>query len=1018
MTFTVNGSPLEATPRAGQVLRTFLRDHEHFEVKKGCDTGDCGACSVLVDETPVHSCVFPAYRAEGREVTTVAGLGTPENLSPVQQHFVDAAGFQCGFCTAGMVVTASTLVGHDVDDLPRMLKGNLCRCTGYRSVRDALAGTTNVVATSLPDDVSSDANPDNGPDSRSDTGQRGSTENAPGTDRRGGGAPGHSHTHAHGGTAVLERPLPTSTGIRSVGRSQKAPAGARIVSGREPYTLDIAVPGLLHLVVLRSPHAHARIVSIDTAAAEALPGVAAVFTHTDVPKTLFSTARHENRTDDPDDTLILDDVVRFTGQRVAFVVAESMAIAEEACRLLDVQYDVLPANFDPAKAQAPGILPLHADKNATTSRIANPATNLVAEMRGEYGSIADGLAAADVTVTGTWQTQRISANALETHGTIGWIDDDGRLILRTSSQVPFLVRKELSRVLDLDPERIRVYSARVGGGFGGKQEIQTEDVVALAVLKTGRPVQYEMTRTDELTVVPCRHPMTTTVTLGATSDGRLTALDLTVLSDTGAYGNHGPGTMFHACGESISIYNSPNKRVNAECVYTNNMPSGAFRGYGLGQVIFAVESAMDDLALRLGIDPFELRRINAVRADDPLVVTHVEGSDLSFAGSYGLDQCFDLAQSALVRGNGVLAPTGPEWKVGEGVAAAMIATIPPRGHFADASVTLGLDGSYTLNVGTAEFGNGTTTVHSQIAAEALGTSPELLRIHQSDTDVVPYDTGAFGSAGTVVAGRAVYAAATALALKLAEAAAALTGVAAGEWMLEPTGLRAGTLFVALTEVAAAGASVAPAHAALANTELAADPELTDVTVIETVEGAAFARPVADGITAEGTHAGDHRSIAFNVQAFRVAVNTDTGEVRILQSIQAADAGFVMNPEQCRGQIEGGVAQGIGTSMYEEIIVSDTGEVTTSVLRSYHLPQMADVPPTEIFFTDTADDLGPYGAKSMSESPFNPVAAALANAIRRAIGVRPYELPLSRDRIWRLLQPAETTHVPARIEPAD
>ncbi|MCU1475929.1 MAG: Aldehyde oxidase, partial [Subtercola sp.] len=689
MTFTVNGSPIDATPRAGQVLRTFLRDHEHFEVKKGCDTGDCGACSVLVDGTPVHSCVFPAYRAEGRDVTTVAGLGTPENLSPVQEHFVNAAGFQCGFCTAGMVVTASTLVDHDVDDLPRMLKGNLCRCTGYRSVRDALAGTTNVV---------------------------------------------HSR--------------PTTTGIRSVGRSQRAPAGTRIVTGREPYTLDIAVPGLLHLVVLRSPHAHARILSIDTAAAEALPGVAAVFTHADVPKTLFSSARHENRTDDPDDTLILDDVVRFTGQRVAFVVAESMSIAEEACRLLDVQYEVLPANFDPAKAQEPGILPLHADKNGLESRIANPATNLVAEMRGEYGKIADGLAKADITVTGTWQTQRISANALETHGTVGWIDDDGRLVLRTSSQVPFLVQKELARILDLDINGIRVYSARVGGGFGGKQEIQTEDLVALAVLKTGRPVQYEMTRTDELTVVPCRHPMTTTVTLGATADGRLTAIDLTVLSDTGAYGNHGPGTMYHACGESISIYNSPNKRVNAECVYTNNMPSGAFRGYGLGQVIFAVESAMDDLALRLGMNPFDLRRINAVTPADPLVVTHVEGADLSFSGSYGLDQCFDLAQSALERGNGVEAPSGPEWKVGEGVAAAMIATIPPRGHFADASVTLGLDGVYALNFGTAEFGNGTTTVHSQIAAEALGTSPELLRIRQSDTDAVAYDTGAFGSAGT------------------------------------------------------------------------------------------------------------------------------------------------------------------------------------------------------------------------------------------------------------------------------
>ncbi|MEF2975765.1 molybdopterin-dependent oxidoreductase [Subtercola sp. YIM 133946] len=1033
MTFTVNGSSLEATPRAGQVLRTFLRDHEHFEVKKGCDTGDCGACSVLVDGTAVHSCVYPAYRADGHEVTTVAGLGTPENLSPVQQHFVDAAGFQCGFCTAGMVVTASALeadadaglpsgaTGGEVRDLPRMLKGNLCRCTGYRAIGDAIAGIANVVSATLPTD---------------------------GTDDTDGGAP-HTHGHGHGGTrgpqggtggphggtAILERPLPTTTGIRSVGRSQKAPAGSRIVSGQEPYTLDIAVPGMLHLAVLRSPHSHARIVSIDTAAARALPGVVAVLTHADVPDTLFSSARHENRTDDPDDTLILDTVVRFAGQRVAFVVAESIGIAEAACRLLDVQYDVLPANFDPARARTPGIPVLHADKDAAASRIADPATNLVAEMRGEYGSIADGLANANVTVTGTWQTQRISASALETHGTIGWIDDDGRLVLRTSSQVPFLVQKELSRILELPIDRIRVYTARVGGGFGGKQEIQTEDLVALAVLKTGRPVQYEMTRTDELTVVPCRHPMTTTVTLGATAEGRLTAIDLTVLSDTGAYGNHGPGVMYHACGESISIYNAPNKRVNAECVYTNNIPSGAFRGYGLGQVIFAVESAMDELAHRLGMNPFDLRRLNAVTPADPLVVTHVEGDDLSFAGSYGFDQCLDLAQGALERGNGVAAPTGPEWSVGEGVAAAMIATIPPRGHFAEASITLGLDGVYALNFGTAEFGNGTTTVHSQIAAEALGTVPELLRIRQSDTDAVPYDTGAFGSAGTVVAGRAVLAAATALALKLRGAAESLTGILSAEWMLEPAGLRAGDRFIPLTEIAAAGSAAAgsaaagsaaagsaaagsaAADSAVADADTAAGDGIGAPTLVTITEGVAAAAPVAGGITAVGTHAGDHRSIAFNVHAFRVAVNSATGEVRILQSVQSADAGYVMNPEQCRGQIEGGVAQGIGTSMYEETIV-ENGIVTTGVLRSYHLPQMADVPPTEIFFAETADELGPYGAKSMSESPFNPVAPALANAIRDAVGVRPYELPLSRDRVWRLLQGADLEPLDAPALPAD
>ncbi|GAA1000351.1 molybdopterin-dependent oxidoreductase [Subtercola frigoramans] len=1009
MKFIVNGSELEAAPRAGQVLRTLLRENEHFEVKKGCDTGDCGACSVLVDGTPVHSCVYPAHRIEGHEVTTVAGLGTPEHLSPVQLKFVDAAGFQCGFCTAGMVVTASALAAEadkadaderltDPDELPRLLKNNLCRCTGYRSIHDALHGVTNVTEKS--------------------------TENhAPALEPRlgeirrlrplrGEGMPGETSgprdlSHTNVGTLDdTAAPAESQATSPSVGTSERAPAGARIVTGQERYTLDVAVPGLLHLVVLRSPHAHARIVSIDTTAAENLPGVVAVLTHHDAPEKYFSTARHENRTDDPDDTLVLDSVVRFMGQRVAVVVAESVGVAEEACRLLDVVYEVLPANFNPALATTPGTPLLHADKDAEEARIADPSANLVAAMHGEYGDVAQGLAEADVTITGTWQTQRISAAALETHASIGWIDDDGRLVIRSSSQVPFLVQKELARLVDRELDTIRVFTARVGGGFGSKQEIQTEDLVALAVLKTGRPVQYEMTRTDELTVVPCRHPMNVTVTLGASSTGKLTAFAVKVLSDTGAYGNHGPGVMYHSCSESISLYNSPNKRVDAEAVYTNNMPSGAFRGYGLGQVIFAIECAMDDLAIRLGMNPFELRRLNAVGPNDPLVITHVEGDDLSFGGSYGLDQCLDLAQQALTAGNGVEAPTGDEWRIGEGMAASMIATIPPRGHFAEASITLSPLGEYTLNVGTSEFGNGTTTVHAQLAATALTTTADRITVRQSDTDLVPYDTGAFGSAGTVVAGKASLAAAAALAGRLREIAESLTGVAAGEWMLDSHGLTTGTRSLSLAELATA-VSTAPVPGAGDPEGTVAPPStvvFNDAPVGEPFEGAvAVIESTATGITATGSHAGDHRSICFNVQAFRVAVNILTGDIRILQSIQAADAGFVINPEQCRGQIEGGVAQGIGTSMFEELNIGPDGTVTTRVLRNYHLPQMADLPPTEVYFASTADDLGPYGAKSMSEAPFNPVAPALANAVRNAVGVRPYELPLSRDRVWRMLQ---------------
>jgi putative selenate reductase molybdopterin-binding subunit len=909
MRLQLNGADFTANPAAGQSLRSMLRDADHFSVKKGCDSGDCGACTVLVDGTPVHSCIYPAYRAADTVVTTAEGLGTPGALGPIQEQFVAAGAFQCGFCTAGLVVTASTFTDDDLDDLPRLLKGNLCRCTGYRAIEDAIRNTRNVAACA------------------------------------GGG-------DSCEGTCEIRR---------SVGTSVGAPAGARIVSGQEPYTLDVAVPGLTHLTILQSPHAHARILSMDTTAARALPGVHAVLNHEDSPSALFSSARHESRLDDPDDTLIFDSVVRFRGQRIAAVVADTVAIAEAACRLIEVNYEVLPAVFEPHAALAVGAPLIHGDKNGTTSRIADPSRNLVAELHGEYGDVASALELAEHVVTGVWQTQRVSQMHLETHATIGWVDADDRLMLRTSSQVPFLVKKEICRLFDREPETVRVFTARVGGGFGGKQEILTEDVVTLAVLATGRPVQYEFTRSDEFTLAPTRHPMEVEVTLGATNEGRLTALKLRVLADTGAYGNHAPGVMFHGCSESVSLYTVPNKRVDAQSVYTNNLPAGAFRGYGLGQVIFGIESAMDELAVKLGMNPFDLRRLNSVRPGDDLIVTHVEGSDLVF-GSYGLDQCLDLAQSALARGNGQIVPTGPEWFVGEGMASAMIATMPPRGHYSEASVTANAAGNYTVRVGTSEFGNGTTTVHTQLASTALNTTPGAINILQSDTDASGYDTGAFGSAGTVIAGKAVLAAATRLATLLQAAAGESTGTAPESWTLEPGGLRSSDSdrFLALAELVGSG-----------------------------------------GIRAIGREDGAQRSLAFNVHAFRVAVNKATGEVRILQSIQAADAGFVLNPEQCRGQVEGGVAQAIGTSLFEEMILDGAGTVTTSVLRNYHVPSLSDLPVTEVYFADTADDLGPFGAKSMSESPYNPVAPALANAVRAAIGVRPLELPMSRDRVWRL-----------------
>ena len=894
MNVTVNGKPFDDQPAPGQCLRTFLRQLGHFGVKKGCDAGDCGACTVYLDGEPVHSCLVPAFRAEGREVTTIEGLAQGGALHPMQQAFLDAQGYQCGFCTAGMIMTAAALNQEQKADLGRALKGNLCRCTGYRAVEDAIAG-------------------------------RRDTEDA---------RPG-----------------------RGVGHNVPAPAGPDIVTGRARFTLDVAIDGLHHIKLLRSPHAHARIRSIDKSTALAVPGVVAVLTHEDAPATLYSSARHETRDTDPDDTRVLDDVMRFIGQRVAAVVATSEAAAEEGCRKLVVDYEILPAVFDPEAAMQPGAPRLH-DKGPQ-ARIANASRNLVAEMHGATGDVAQGFAAADAIHEGTYFVPRVQHAHLETLCAMAWIDESGRLNVRSSTQVPFLTRLELAHVFGLERDKVRVFCERVGGGFGAKQEMLTEDIAALAALKTGKPVKLEFTREEQFVGATTRHPMKVTVKIGARRDGALTAIEMHVVSNTGAYGNHGMPVLEHACSEAVSVYRCPNKKIDGYAVYTNTVPAGAFRGYGLPQTGFAVESAIDEVARMIGMDALEFRRRNVVRKGEPMIGLHEAPDDVVY-GSYGLDQCLDLVQAALMRGDGDEAPPG--WSVGEGTALTMIDTVPPGGHYSDTYIWLEADGTYNMTIGTAEFGNGTSTVHRQIAASVLNASPLAIAFTQSDTDHGGHDTGAYGSTGTVVAGRATQRAAEALRDKLLDFAATQSGVDRAQCKLAGDAIDCGGKTIALSELF----------------------RIAEAFVVD--------------LSAHGTTNGIPRSVAFNVHGFRVAVNTTTGEVKIIKSVQAADAGTVINPMQCRAQIEGGVAQALGAAMFEEVVVDTEGRVTNPSFRHYRIPAFADVPHTEVLFARTSDELGPFGAKSMSESPYNPVAPALANAIRAATGVRFYRLPLKPDRI--------------------
>jgi putative selenate reductase molybdopterin-binding subunit len=555
---------------------------------------------------------------------------------------------------------------------------------------------------------------------------------------------------------------------------------------------------------------------------------------------------------------------------------------------------------------------------------------------------------------------------LETHGGLAYVDEDGVLTVRSSTQVPFLTRRALADLFDLPPDKVRVLCKRVGGGFGGKQEMFVEDILALAALKTGHAVKLELTREEQFIATSTRHPMRVNIKAGADKNGKLTALQLDVLSNTGAYGNHAGPVLFHAVSECISVYNCPNKKVDGVAAYTNTMPSGAFRGYGLPQTQLAVESAIDELARQLGINPFEMRRRNVVKPGDPMLAPPgSEYHDVTY-GSYGLDQCLDLVERAM-KTDAPRPQLADEWLIGDGIALTMIDTVPPAGHLADCFISLREDGGFDLTVGTAEFGNGTSTVHRQIAATALATTVDQIRLRQSNTANGGHDTGAYGSAGTFVAGLATKVAAENLAAGIKAFAARAMGMDAAICTLEQDHLVCGADRLPFAAIARA------------------------------------ARAKGQTLSAHGNSGGTPRSVAFNVQGFRVAVNKNSGELKILKSVQAADAGQVANPMQCRGQVEGGVAQSLGATLYEELVIDDGGRIVNPRFRDYHLPSFADVPRTEVYFADTYDTIGPMGAKSMSESPYNPVAAAMSNAIANATGIRFTSTPFKPDRLFPALK---------------
>ncbi|HET9317628.1 MAG TPA: molybdopterin cofactor-binding domain-containing protein, partial [Vicinamibacteria bacterium] len=660
--------------------------------------------------------------------------------------------------------------------------------------------------------------------------------------------------------------------LKTIGQPERRVDSVKLATGRGTFVDDIDVPNLLHARILHSPHAHARIKRIDATRARAIPGVACVLTYEDVPRIPYTTAGQGWPEPSPYDAVMLDRKVRFVGDRVAVVAAEDAEIALRACEAIEVEYEVLPALFDPERAMEPGAPIVHDEEDA--SGIKDASRNLAAHLEAEVGSVGDGFAQAEHVFEGRYSVPYVQQASIEPHIAITWLDEDHRLMVRTSTQVPFHVRRIIAPLLGIPIRRIRVIKPRIGGGFGGKQEILIEDLCGMMTLRTGRPVRLEMTREEELTAARTRHPQILTIKSGV-KDGRFTAIELKVLENTGAYGTHALTVMSVTGNRALSLYRCPNVRYEAHAVYTNLAVAGAFRGYGCPQGFFALESHVDEIAAALGQDPLEFRRRNHVQEgdDQPIAESLGEGREgfKQLIRSCGLPRCIEQGAKAIGwskkrRAKKVQGPV----VTGVGMAIVMQASGIPGVDMGAASIKMNEDGSFNLLMGATDIGTGSDTMFCQVAAEALGVPVEKIIPYSSDTDMTPFDPGAYASSTTYISGRAVEKASLEVLRQIVEVA--------GRMLEEDP-----------KDLVTHDQKVCAKDGRFVSYEQVCLSSLYQKDQFQ--------------IMATASHMSYDSPPPFAAVFAEVEVDTETGLVRVLKVVEAVDCGQVVNPQMAEGQVE-------------------------------------------------------------------------------------------------------------------
>ncbi len=912
--FWVNGKEQTVSIEAGEMLSDVLRYRLDLTgTKVSCNESECGACTIHVDGLPVLSCTYPAQKAAGKRITTIEGLANNGALHPLQEAFVKHGAVQCGFCIPGQIMTAAALLDENKSpsesDIKYALTDTLCRCGAYPAIINAIQAAADNI----------------------------------------------NH-----GTPIEHPSFDFEGDLEVVGQVVERPEGIAKVNGEAIFTDDMQFPGMLFGATLRAGVPHAIVKQIDIEKARQLEGVQAVLTAADIPGRM----NHGLVIHDWPALVGIGQKVRYVGDALAVVAADSQAIAAQALELIELELEELPIVVDPVAALEPDAPRVHEDGN------------LLKHIKVNKGDISQGFEQAEVIFEETFFTPTYEHAFMEPECSLARVTEDGRIEIYVGSQIPYADREQVAAALDIPQTQVRVVGPLVGGGFGGKEDIVGQIHAALLAQATNKPVKILYDRHESMLVHPKRHATQIKVKLGLKKDGTLTAAQTELYGDTGAYASLGAKVMGRATTHSTGPYIVPNVKIDCYATYTNNPPSGAFRGFGALQAAFAIECMVDQVAEKMGFDPIEFRQKNALRADS------ITNTGQHLTESVGLLECIDKTKAELLRytdGNEPFAARvvadAPQKRRAWGFAVAFKNTGLGEGapDKASAEVELYTDGTAEARISSAEIGQGLVTVLQMVTAEELSMPINQVRVLLSDTDLTPDGGPTTGSRQTYISGNAVKHAARTL-------REAMKATLSERYDVAPDEIRF------IEGLAQVNGSKVPYG------------KVADYMRDEGREPKVLYEYWAPETTPLGEAGDKHFAYSFAAQAVEVEVDLETGEVKVLRVIGATDVGKAINPLGLQGQVDGGIIMGIGHALTEEFIVEE-GQIFTDYLARYRMPSIKHIPEEikSIIVEDPTRD-GPYGAKGVGEISTMPTPPAIINAVYNACGVRLNRIPVDQDSL--------------------